>query len=85
MVKVRVFGQLRETLGIGSLRVDASQAGTVNELLTVVSKMTGAAKPSELRKASIFVNGTNIVSLKLFKTTVRPGDEVVLLSPVGGG
>jgi molybdopterin converting factor small subunit len=85
MIKVRVFGPLRETLGIGSLRVDASQAGTVNELLTVVSKMTGAAKPSELQKASIFVNGTNIISLKLFKTTVRPGDEVVLLSPVGGG
>ncbi len=85
MIKVRVFGPLRETLGIGSLRVDASQAGTVNKLLTVVSRMTGAAKPSELQKASIFVNGTNIISLKLFKTTVRPGDEVVLLSPVGGG
>jgi len=47
--------------------------------------MTGLAKPSELRNASIFVNGTNIISLKLFKTSVGPGDEVVLLSPIGGG
>ncbi len=85
MIKVRVFGPLREMLGMGSLRVDASQAGTVNELLTVVSKMTGLAKPSELQKASIFVNGMNITSLKLLRTPVKSGDEVVLLSPVGGG
>ena len=85
MISVRVFGPLRETLRMGSLRVDASQAGTVNELLTVVSKMTGPARPPELRKASIFVNGTNITSLKLLRTPVKSGDEVVLLSPVGGG
>lgn len=85
MINVRVFGPLREMLGMGSLRVDASEAKTVNELLTVISKMTGLAKPSELRNASIFVNGTNIISLKLFKTSVGPGDEVVLLSPIGGG
>ena len=85
MIKVRVFGPLREMLGMGSLRVDASQAGTVDELLTVVSKMTGLAKPPELRKASISVNGTNITSLELLRTPVKSGDEVVLLSPVGGG
>ena len=85
MISVRVFGPLREMLRMGSLRVDASQVGTVSELLAVVSNTTGAAKPSELRKASIFVNGTNITSLKLLRTPVKPGDEVVLLSPVGGG
>ena len=85
MISVRVFGPLREMLRMGSLRVDASQVGTVSELLAVVSNTIGAAKPSELRKASIFVNGTNITSLKLLRTSVKPGDEVVLLSPVGGG
>ena len=85
MIQVKIFGPLREMLGMGSLRVDASQAGTVSELLAVGSNTTGAAKPSELQKASIFVNGTNITSLKLLRTPVKPGDEVVLLSPVGGG
>ena len=85
MIKVRVFGPLRETLGMDSVKVESSQARTVNELLTVVSKMTSAAKLSELRKASILVNGTNITALRLFRTPVASGDEVVLLSPVGGG
>ena len=85
MIQVRIFGPLRETLGMESVRVNASQAGTVNELLTVVSKMTSAATLSELRKASILVNGTNITALRLFRTPVASGDEVVLLSPVGGG
>jgi molybdopterin converting factor small subunit len=85
MIQVRIFGPLREKIGIGSLEVDASQAGTVDELLTAVSEMTRAAKGSELRKASILVNGTSITSLKLRRTPVTSGDEVVLLSPVGGG
>ena len=61
------------------------QGGTVDELLTAVSEMTSAAKLSELRKASILVNGTSITSHRLFRTPVASGDEVVLLSPVGGG
>ncbi|NLB72789.1 MAG: MoaD/ThiS family protein [Firmicutes bacterium] len=85
MIQVRIFGPLRESLGMGSLTVDASQAGTINELLPVVGKTTSAATLSELRKASIFVNGTNVTSLRLLRTPVKSGDEVVLLSPVGGG
>jgi molybdopterin converting factor small subunit len=85
MIQVRVFGPFREKIGIGSLEVDTSQAGTVDELLTAVSEMTRAAKLPELRKASILVNGTNIASLRLLRTPVTSGDEVVLLSPVGGG
>jgi molybdopterin converting factor small subunit len=85
MIQVRIFGPLRQSLGMGSLTVDASQAGTINELLTVVGKTASAATVSELRKASILVNGTSITFLKLLRTPVKGGDEVVLLSPVGGG
>ncbi|HOB41965.1 MAG TPA: MoaD/ThiS family protein [Bacillota bacterium] len=85
MIEVRIYGPLRERLGTGSLEVEASRAGSVGELLAVVSEVTGAASLSELRKASVFVNGTNIVDLRLFRTALLPGDEVVLLSPSGGG
>jgi len=53
MIKVRVFGHSERRWERAHLELNASQAGTVNELLTVSKQMTGAANRSELRKASI--------------------------------
>lgn len=85
MVQVRIYGPLRERVGTGSLEIEASRAENVGELLVAVSETVGEVEPSQLRKMSIFVNGTNIVDLKLFATDLASGDEAVLLSPSGGG
>jgi molybdopterin converting factor small subunit len=81
MVKVKFFGLLRLDLKCAETECKAS---TVEELLVeIASKLPITV--SELRKCIIFVRGENITGLKLFKTELNEGDEVLLMQAVSGG
>lgn len=84
MITVRFFGLTRLRIKVSSIQLEAT---TIDELLHKISEEfsnTGIVV-KELKQSVIFVNGTNIQHLKLFKTKLNVGDEVQILSPAGGG
>lgn len=82
MVRVRFFSKFRLLLRTDCIELEA---GRVDELLTKISAHYEGIEIEELRNSLIFVNGTSISELKLYKTPIKNGDEVVLFSPVAGG
>lgn len=74
MVQVRMFGMARFQSGVKSFECDAK---TVNELMNQVPNM----KRRDVRDLVILVNGKSVSKRYRFKE----GDEVVLMSPIGGG
>lgn len=74
MVNVKVFGVARLQTGVGSFDSDAR---TLDELK---GKIPGLTR-KEAEDLVIFVNGKSVVR----KCCLKDGDEVVLLSPAGGG
>lgn len=82
MVKVRFFGLLRLTLAESAVYLEASN---VQELLKQIDSHYEKINMEQLRNSIIFVNGKNITQLKLYRTSLKDGDEVMFLSPVSGG
>ena len=82
MINVRFFGLTRLKIKESSIQIEGNN---LEELLKNISKQYNQLSIKELKQAVIFVNGTNIVHLKLFKTKLYVGDEVQILSPAGGG
>lgn len=82
MVEVRYFGSIRLKV---SKSYDIYDADRLDKLLRLIADSNKEIKIQELRKATIFINGENIVSLKLFKTKLAKGDEVMIMSPAAGG
>lgn len=74
MIKVRVFGVTRLKTGVGSFETDVK---TLNELMDGISGLSRR----EAKDLVILVNGKPVSRFYRFKD----GDEVVLLSPAGGG
>jgi molybdopterin converting factor small subunit len=77
MVTIKLFGILRLNSGISTLKVNAK---TVGEAINEISTRT-SIKKNDIRYCTIFVNG----KLGKNRTKLIDGDEVVFLSPVGGG
>jgi molybdopterin converting factor small subunit len=77
-----LFGSLRLAAGLGELNVEAE---TVAEMLAVVATRCPDVTENEIRRSAIFVNGKSIAELTGFRTKLKAGDEVLLMSPAGGG
>ena len=77
MITVRFFGTLRLKTETPCMEVEAA---TVREALKAVAD-TGVASEKELRESVALLRGVRVSGRK----KLTPGDELMLLSPVGGG
>lgn len=82
MIKVKFFGILRLTLGKGSIEIEAV---SVSDLINKLCKLMPDASYTDLRNSIIFINDTEIVKLKGYRTKLQSGDTVMFMSPVSGG
>jgi MoaD family protein len=82
MIRVRFFGFIRSQVGVNSLEISAN---TVDEALKLISNKYENIKLSTLKNSLIFVNSVDIGNLRMFKTALKEGDEVMILSPTAGG
>lgn len=82
MVDVTLVGSIGEAAGARHTQVEAA---TVGQVLEELGARYGAVFAKKARAARIVVNGSPIQFGKGLATPLRPGDEVALLVPVGGG
>ena len=80
MITVKLYGMMREDSGISRLEV---QAGTVREACAQIVETGVDGK--RLRSCVMFVNGRPLQGANRLSTRMRDGDELAILSPVGGG
>ena len=80
MVTIRLFGPIRESCGQGKISVEA---GSVREVMAMAVRQGVDQKLFSM--AIMFVNGQSVVGAKRWKVKLKDGDELALLSPVGGG
>ena len=92
-VTVNFFTSLREITGKKEEEIESPRGITVEEALGHLSKKHGHQfrnyvydENGKVRSHLLFmVNGESITTLQGFKTKLRDGDKVVILTPVGGG
>ena len=80
MVTIKLFGLTRETGGRDKLIV---KAGTVRGAMEQAAAM--GVDPKLFRRALLFVNNRQLRGAGRFAFRLQDGDELALLSPVGGG
>jgi molybdopterin converting factor small subunit len=79
-VTVKLFAHLRNIAGTDRLRVDLNEGATVAELLDHLSKTIDSPALTD-NSISLMVDHKNAVP----ETTLKDGDEVLLLPIIGGG
>ena len=93
-VKVRTIARLKEIVGQEEIDIPVPQGSTVNSLIELMAQRWGEELSAHLSAprhdqplphARILVNGQDIAFLKGIATILREGDEVLMLSLVGGG
>lgn len=77
MVKIKLFGSLRLKTGCKELEADISR---VKDAFPLLAEKTGL-KANEFKQCVIMINGKQAKS----NTMLLDGDELVLLTPAGGG
>ena len=82
MIEVKFYSHLRRALGESSVQIEAASVGAV---LDELSARFGQVFVERLPSCKVFVNGTHVGLGRGKRTKLRPGDEVVLMPPVGGG
>jgi len=84
MVKVRVYGKIRESLGNkSSLMIDIGE-GKIG-LRELIAKLAGGEEYIKKNIALILVNGKNCIFTDGMDTEIGNSDVVDLLPPVVGG
>lgn len=78
MARLRLFANLRESAGTGSIEIEAS---TVGDLIDSATDRFGPSFASGLASAGVWVNGESADA----STPVGASDEVALIPPVSGG
>lgn len=78
MATLRLFAQVREAAGTGSLEVTGT---TVADVIAEAADQFGAGFIVLLPMCRVWINGEPAVE----SDAVGPGDEVALLPPVSGG
>lgn len=81
MIGIRFFGMARLKLKLKEAQVEANN---VQEMLEKVAEKAGVHK-KEMKQYLIYVNEVNISKLKKYKTPLKDGDEILILSPSSGG
>lgn len=82
MVSVRFLGLIRLKIKLSTIQLTAKR---LDELLLKINEQFNELNIEDLKKSVILVNGKNIIHLKVFKTKLSDGDQVEIMSPVGGG
>ena len=80
MVTIRLFGPIREKCGQGQINVDA---GSMRDVMAQAMQL--GVDQKLFARAVMFVNGRPVVGGKRWAVKLKDGDELALLSPVGGG
>jgi len=79
-VRVKFFAAPQEALGVGEVEMDLPAGTTVKELIELLTEHYPV-----LRAYTRFINVAVNRAYVGMQTRLRDGDEVVCLSPVGGG
>ncbi|HOO22459.1 MAG TPA: MoaD/ThiS family protein [Clostridia bacterium] len=82
MIKVEFFGLYRLSYKMKEWTTDAS---TVEEVIEKLAAEYPVYSVKELKNSVIMVNGTNFLKLRKFKTELKDGDTVFVMSPASGG
>ena len=81
MVKVKFFGTARVLLKDKEMEGDFKN---VKEMLEGIIQKYGVTM-KDMKQYYVYVNEVNISKLKKYKTELKDGDVVYLLSPASGG
>lgn len=86
-VRVGIFASLREKLGWSMREVEVEGPVSLDELLDKIPELKKTVcRGGELdRDFIVLINGVNVRFLGELKAIVRPGDEVSIFPPGGGG
>lgn len=92
-VTVRFFTTLREITGKREDQIELPRPTSVNSLLKQLGKKYGKEyddyvfdELGDVRgHLQVLVNGQSVTTLRGLRTTLKDGDQVAILPPVGGG
>ncbi len=92
-VAVRFFTVLREITGKREVEIETPNAINIQDVLNHLSKLYGSRfvdyvfdeKGSPRGYLQFLVNGRSATTLQGFETTLKDGDRVAIIPPVGGG
>ncbi|MDD4120097.1 MAG: MoaD/ThiS family protein [Clostridia bacterium] len=82
MIKIEFFGLYRLNYKMSSWETEAAD---VNNLLKKLSEYNSFYSYKQLKDSIILVNGKNIMDLNRFRTRLKEGDNVLIMSPASGG
>lgn len=82
MITIKLYGLYR--LEAKKPVFEYEKAETIKEALTLLSAETGVAE-EVWEDAIMYVNGTPIYKLKMFRTPLKDGDILDIISPASGG
>jgi molybdopterin synthase sulfur carrier subunit len=84
-ITLRYRAQLAALIGRGVDRIEAKDLKDVKEALNHIKKTYGAPAVKTAKTMLIAVNGESILHLKMYKTSLKAGDELSFLPICGGG
>ncbi len=82
MVIVEFYGIYRLNYKLKSVEIEAK---TVMDLLKKLEQNYGVYTAKELKNSIIIVNDVNFVKLKKYRTPLKNGDKILIMSPASGG
>lgn len=84
MIKVRLFGQVRNMLGKSELTLELKNI-KVSDLLNELEKLNKSSESLITQKFLIMVNGHEISTLNGKETIIKDKDEVTMIPVTHGG
>ena len=81
MVKVEFFGLYRLNYKMKECEIDAD----VMDLFKKLNEAYPVYSVKDLKNSIVIVNDVNFNNLKKYKTKLRDGDRVLIMSPASGG
>ncbi|MBS7642753.1 MAG: ubiquitin-like small modifier protein 1 [Candidatus Bathyarchaeia archaeon] len=90
-VKVRLFARLREIAGSREVSIEVGDGSTVEDVVEKLSERFGGEfrryLEENLREERLYLvlNGVGIDRSRASTTSVRDGDILAIIPPIGGG